>query len=89
MTREELIQITHRLGYDYVWKDIWGKWVMGSYHPHLIDLNSSNVHWWLYGGVAVLTNVEFEGTLHESLLFYGDTLCQNKEEEAKEVESRG
>ena len=89
MTRDELIQIAHKLGYDYVWKDIWGKWVMGDRHPYLKGSNSQNPNWWAYGAVAVMTNVEFDGTLHESLLFYGDTLCQTKDEEFKEVEIRG
>jgi hypothetical protein len=89
MTRDELIQITHKLGYDYVWQDSYGDWFASADRPTFFDES-----WCMFGAsydekFEIFATVEYSGTIKESLLFYGDTLCQNKAEEAKEVEVRG
>jgi hypothetical protein len=89
MTREELIQITHKLGYDYVWQDSYGTWFASADRPTFFHES-----WFMFEYAykyifEVFVNVEYCGTITDSLLCYIDTLCQNKEEEVKEVESRG
>jgi len=89
MTRDELIQITHKLGYPYIWKNVWGKWEMGRNRPSVKNAGRPSQYWFWYEAVEVFVDVEFDGTHFESFLFYGDTLCQNKEEEAQETADRG
>lgn len=89
MRRDELVQITHKLGYDYVWKDIWGGWKMASCHPFLTDISSKTPYWWQYGSSPIYCDVEFDGSHHESLLFYGDTLAKSMEDQYTETENRG
>lgn len=89
MTREELVHITNRLGYPYVWQDCHGNWNASMDMP----LGDSNGWCTSYDDpltfpISMDVNIEWEGSYKDSLLFYGDTLANTKEEQYTEAKAR-